>query len=122
MENFIKIAFWIAFVSGCLQAKPFMRNSDIPNLKTDVKCLKHLSHTQEECIATALDCVVRELKGTVKLECEDPKDYIDSEAPRASSECACEKWPETPFNEFLEKMESLLQLSQSCCKATPSLF
>uniref|UniRef100_A0A3Q3K1X0 Interleukin n=1 Tax=Monopterus albus TaxID=43700 RepID=A0A3Q3K1X0_MONAL len=136
MENFIKIAFWIAFVSGCLQAKPFMRNSDIPNLKTDVKCPSNSTfyaptNVKEECIATALDCVVRELKGTVKLECEDPKDYIDSEvdhwnyildelkrnpvsiSPLSSSECACEKWPETPFNEFLEKMESLLQLVAS---------
>uniref|UniRef100_A0A3Q3JNQ9 Interleukin n=1 Tax=Monopterus albus TaxID=43700 RepID=A0A3Q3JNQ9_MONAL len=131
MEQNCRIVLWMLLLIGILQANPIgirktpdfqIQDLGFDHLQEDVSCLKHLSHTQEECIATALDCVVRELKGTVKLECEDPKDYIDSEVDHwnyilddandkiASSECACEKWPETPFNEFLEKMESLLQL------------
>ncbi|KAA8588604.1 hypothetical protein FQN60_009949, partial [Etheostoma spectabile] len=39
--------------------------------------LKHLSHTQDQCITTALDCVRKELNGTVRDECEDPKERIN---------------------------------------------
>lgn len=37
---------------------------------------KFFSHSQENCIAAALDCFLRELTGTVTLECNDPKKYI----------------------------------------------
>ncbi|AWP11684.1 Interleukin [Scophthalmus maximus] len=78
-----------------------------------------------ECIDTALDCVMRELNGTVKEECHDPYGRIypaveflevtiqyreEGHAPTASSECECEKWSQTAFGKFLDNMESLLQL------------
>lgn len=38
--------------------------------------LKHLFCTQEECFTTALECLKKELNGTVKAECNDDNDYI----------------------------------------------
>lgn len=31
------------------------------------------------------------------------------QAQRMSSQCNCESWPQTPFNNFLNEMETLIQ-------------
>lgn len=38
---------------------------------------KFFSHSQENCIAAALDCFFKELTGPVKQDCSDPEEYID---------------------------------------------
>lgn len=38
---------------------------------------KFFSHSQENCTTAALECFLTELRGTVKMECNDPKEYID---------------------------------------------
>lgn len=44
----------------------------------------------QECIPAALQCVMAELSGVVKLECEDPDHYVDGQL------------------EFLEKMTEMM--------------
>uniref|UniRef100_A0AAQ6IU03 Interleukin n=1 Tax=Anabas testudineus TaxID=64144 RepID=A0AAQ6IU03_ANATE len=75
-------------------------------------------NVKEECFTTALECLKKELNGTVKAECNDDNDYIgqgvkpmDESIKFAlnSSECSCERWSETSFSEFLNKTEDLCE-------------
>uniref|UniRef100_A0AAQ6IMH8 SWIM-type domain-containing protein n=1 Tax=Anabas testudineus TaxID=64144 RepID=A0AAQ6IMH8_ANATE len=88
-------------------------------------------NVKEECFTTALECLKKELNGTVKAECNDDNDYIGqgvkvlqimikktqeknhvSISPHYalnSSECSCERWSETSFSEFLNKTEDLCE-------------
>ncbi|CAJ1059141.1 Interleukin [Xyrichtys novacula] len=72
-----------------------------------------------------MDCIMKELNGTVREECADPKEDIDQaidffqieieertskgQMMTNSSECACESWSQAPFSQFLNKVEALLQ-------------
>ncbi|XP_078025786.1 uncharacterized protein il2 [Epinephelus lanceolatus] len=135
MEHFIRIAFWIVSLSGCLQTE----SQPIPDARSDFhidSMLKNVNcssgstfytptNVQRECFTKALECVKKELYGTAKAECEDPYNYISAaleqlhelteelgkkgNAPTSSTKCDCELWSETPFSEFLNKTENLLQ-------------
>uniref|UniRef100_A0A3Q3M6M9 Interleukin n=1 Tax=Mastacembelus armatus TaxID=205130 RepID=A0A3Q3M6M9_9TELE len=83
------------------------------------------ANVEAHCITTALDCIMREFNGTVTDECEDPYEYIEQEVTfldrkiknrvdlghvlTDSTECACEKWSEVPFSEFLKKANTFLE-------------
>uniref|UniRef100_A0A8C9XSX9 Interleukin n=1 Tax=Sander lucioperca TaxID=283035 RepID=A0A8C9XSX9_SANLU len=136
MEHFIRIAVWITLLtlSGCLQTKSLpISDFGYSFMWNHVKCVSNFkpnifpcSFCEKQCITTALECVMRELNGTVKDECEDPKEYIDSglefldrlikersgksHALPNSEGCECERWSETPFSEFLNKTLFLLTL------------
>ncbi|KAK2848810.1 hypothetical protein Q5P01_008644 [Channa striata] len=106
-------------------------------MRTDVKCLNDSTfyapdNIKDECITAALECVLREFNVTVRDECTDPKQYIDQEIdyldqiiqhrPEAghdvkSSKCQCERWSQTPFDEFLNKVQSLIELSNTASKS-----
>uniref|UniRef100_A0A3Q3E4A5 Interleukin n=1 Tax=Labrus bergylta TaxID=56723 RepID=A0A3Q3E4A5_9LABR len=104
MEHIVRIAFWTL---ACLQASALpIVDSQITSKKEVLKNVSlslslSLSHThkQERCITTALDCVMRELNGTVRQKTKS-----------LTHECACEGWPQTPFGPFLNQVEALLQL------------
>ncbi|KAI3351068.1 hypothetical protein L3Q82_005635 [Scortum barcoo] len=79
----------------------------------------------EQCITTALNCVMEELNGTVRHECTDKQGYINrtldflntiitkrktGHALIDSTECDCHKWPQTPLAMFLNETRTLLQL------------
>ncbi|XP_069572623.1 uncharacterized protein il2 [Brachyistius frenatus] len=135
MEHFIKMAFCAVILSACLQARPMEYNVDgIIRLIDEVTCLNNSifyspENVKEECITAALDCILRELNGTAKVECDDPAEGIDDvleilylkiqkrntteNVLTNSEECACEIWPETPLNEFRNKFTTLLQLEYS---------
>ncbi|XP_078117441.1 uncharacterized protein LOC144524810 [Sander vitreus] len=134
MEHFIRIAVWITLF-GCLQTKsPPISDFGYSFMWKHVKCPSNSTfyapeNVQKQCITTALDCVMRELNGTVKDECKDPMEYIDQaldfldclikersgkgHALTNSEGCKCERWSETPFSEFLNKTISLLQFEKS---------
>uniref|UniRef100_A0A4W6BP12 Interleukin n=1 Tax=Lates calcarifer TaxID=8187 RepID=A0A4W6BP12_LATCA len=133
MEHFIRIAFWIVTISSCLQAKSIrLEDLGIKRLRTEITCEQNSAfYTPEnvevrpDCLTTALDCVQKELAGTVKEECDGQKIYIEQaieffervhqeqEATRNASQCQCERWPQKPFLKFLDQIESLLQLVES---------
>uniref|UniRef100_A0A8C2ZEW0 Interleukin n=1 Tax=Cyclopterus lumpus TaxID=8103 RepID=A0A8C2ZEW0_CYCLU len=172
MGYFIRIAFWIT-LSGCLLTNSFpISDFGAYYLRKHVECPSESTfyaprNVEKRCITTALDCVRRELSGTVREECEDPREYVDDAVeyldlqieersgkghvsnlhththththtglpnlmlkkkkkryseltgpppPQAltdSRECACERWPETSFSEFVGDVLSLLELENS---------
>ncbi|XP_069388204.1 uncharacterized protein il2 [Paralichthys olivaceus] len=140
MEHFIGILFQIAAFFLCLQARCLpIEDASIGFIRTNVTCLKDSkfyapTNVKVECIPAAMDCVMRELKGTVRPECDGLMTYVlqaieffelkteeKDPAPTTSAECTCEKWPQTGFSDFLDQVESLLQLEKSAqpCKASP---
>uniref|UniRef100_A0A3B5RDM4 Interleukin n=1 Tax=Xiphophorus maculatus TaxID=8083 RepID=A0A3B5RDM4_XIPMA len=127
MENFMRIAFWIFTLSVTLSDC----HPTLPNIISDfnIKFMKKLA-----CVSiffpnilnifSVLECIFIELNGTAAVECEDPEDRIgdglttlqrkidtmtNDPAPSNPSACACERWPQKSFIEFLETYESLLQ-------------
>uniref|UniRef100_A0A8C3G0T1 Interleukin n=1 Tax=Cyclopterus lumpus TaxID=8103 RepID=A0A8C3G0T1_CYCLU len=135
MGYFIRIAFWIT-LSGCLLTNSFpISDFGAYYLRKHVECPSESTfyaprNVEKRCITTALDCVRRELSGTVREECEDPREYVDDaveyldlqieersgkgHALTDSRECACERWPETSFSEFVGDVLSLLELENIC--------
>ncbi|XP_074505177.1 uncharacterized protein il2 [Sebastes fasciatus] len=134
MEHFFRIAFWIT-LSGCLQIKS-LPISDFGKklMETHVECPPDATfyaptNVKRECITTALDCVMRELHGRAKEECEGIHQYINmavgtldhviekrsakGHALNNSTECACERWIQIPFRDFLDKASSLLELANA---------
>ncbi|KAM8910885.1 uncharacterized protein AB9W97_007020 [Spinachia spinachia] len=131
MGVLIQIAFWM-LLSDCLlpRSQP-IADFGVEHMKNQVKCppdsrfYAPRRSVAEACIPTALDCVSRELSGTVKAECADPEDYttdaiefldrlIDEwkergQAPTDSHECACEGQPEVSYSVFLNKALALIQ-------------
>uniref|UniRef100_A0A665TJB8 Interleukin n=1 Tax=Echeneis naucrates TaxID=173247 RepID=A0A665TJB8_ECHNA len=118
------------------------KDAKIEFMRDDVKCVSHFKtntfpsvcQDSKICIAEALECVKAEL-GVVQFECEGEIAYVDDavefmdrkinslgnrpvsispySTPTTKSECDCHKWPQVPFPEFLDNMESLLQLVKS---------
>uniref|UniRef100_A0A3Q1CE05 Interleukin n=1 Tax=Amphiprion ocellaris TaxID=80972 RepID=A0A3Q1CE05_AMPOC len=131
MEHFIRIAFWIFTLSGSLQAKSLSVMSDfrISLMRDYVECPNSTFYTPEnvldKCITTAVDCVMKELHGTANEECTDREGYInqaldaidkirkggkmDKDHGLTDTDCACEKWRQTSFSEFLNKTNDLLE-------------
>nr|ARD05071.1 interleukin 2 [Larimichthys crocea] len=131
MEHFIRIAFWIVTLSGCLLSLPIPENN-IPLLRKHVKCPAEAtfytpSNVNEQCLTAALVCCEKELQ-TVANECNDTQngtfihlaqEYLtevienlekkNGNVSITSTECACENWTENPFDVFLNKAESVLQ-------------
>uniref|UniRef100_A0A3Q1EEI0 Interleukin n=1 Tax=Acanthochromis polyacanthus TaxID=80966 RepID=A0A3Q1EEI0_9TELE len=128
MEHFIRTVFWIFTLSGFLQAAPRPAKSDfrINLMRESVKCVSHFKFNifHDKCITTAVDCVMKELNGTAKVECDGPKDYINLALSAFSllrkerqdkgygltnsTDCVCEKWRQTNFSEFLNKTSDLI--------------
>uniref|UniRef100_A0A3Q1EHY4 Interleukin n=1 Tax=Acanthochromis polyacanthus TaxID=80966 RepID=A0A3Q1EHY4_9TELE len=131
MEHFIRTVFWIFTLSGFLQAAPRPAKSDfrINLMRESVKCLPDSKfytpeNVLDKCITTAVDCVMKELNGTAKVECDGPKDYINLALSAFSllrkerqdkgygltnsTDCVCEKWRQTNFSEFLNKTSDLI--------------
>uniref|UniRef100_A0A4W6BVW4 Saposin B-type domain-containing protein n=1 Tax=Lates calcarifer TaxID=8187 RepID=A0A4W6BVW4_LATCA len=113
MEHFIRIAFWIVTISSCLQAKSIrLEDLGIKRLRTEITCVN--------CLTTALDCVQKELAGTVKEECDGQKIYIEQaieffERVHQEQEVSnCERWPQKPFLKFLDQIDSnhVLQIKE----------
>ncbi|KAK5864425.1 hypothetical protein PBY51_015668 [Eleginops maclovinus] len=83
------------------------------------------TNVKTQCITNALGCIKEELDGTAHLECSDTFEYKDMAVNSLDNlikerskkglgltdakECACERYEEKPFNEFLDAMKSLLQ-------------
>ncbi|XP_042275102.1 interleukin-15-like [Thunnus maccoyii] len=130
MEHFIRIAFWTVALFGCLQAKPVVPSDwNFDSLRNEVNCLSDSTfytpkNVKEKCFTTALDCAMRELDGTARIECDDPHGHINDMVETMiteiekrnktfpltnSSECACEGLPETSFQDFLKETKSLFQ-------------
>ncbi|KAM3612584.1 uncharacterized protein V6R79_010565 [Siganus canaliculatus] len=136
MEHFIRIVFWTVALSSCLLAKPLTFDSNIHLMKVELKCAPGLtlytpSNVEKQCWVAALECFKTELSGMLGEECEDPAGRISEEVEflqleikqllgkhnsngqNHTTECACEKWPETNFKEFLNAEENLVQLTTS---------
>ncbi|CAB1414031.1 unnamed protein product [Pleuronectes platessa] len=133
MEHFIGISFWIATLFICLQAKNIpLEDSSIPLMRRYITCEDPESRfyaptdVKAECMATALECIEIELKGTVKEECTGKMEYLEQAveffeikrkekcpAPTTPAACECERWPQESFGKFLDKVESLLQQDAS---------
>uniref|UniRef100_A0A3P8UUY7 Interleukin n=1 Tax=Cynoglossus semilaevis TaxID=244447 RepID=A0A3P8UUY7_CYNSE len=124
MEHFTRISILIFTFFGCFQAAPYT-DSKMYYLQRDVSCppgstFYAPTNVKVRTILCYL-CVLRELNGTVTAECDNSNGYVGDTMefleeriePPKSSECECERWQLTPFDVFLNKMESLLQMENA---------
>uniref|UniRef100_A0A3P9NJH7 Interleukin n=1 Tax=Poecilia reticulata TaxID=8081 RepID=A0A3P9NJH7_POERE len=125
MEHFMRIAFWIFTLSVTLSdCHPISGCNFIPDF--NIEFMKKLTCVSNflpnilnifKCHQSALECIYIELNGTAQHECDDPERRIEEglEALKRKmpnntpSACACEKWPQKSFTEFLERYKSLLE-------------
>uniref|UniRef100_A0A3B3D0E4 Interleukin n=1 Tax=Oryzias melastigma TaxID=30732 RepID=A0A3B3D0E4_ORYME len=128
MEHFIRIAFWIFVFSGC---HPTISKSISPIesifsflklMEKEVKCpadLKLYTPTYQKDWDT-LECLQKEINGTIKEECEDPNKRIEqvlsllrnphpnNGTGQDSVKRTCEEWPVKSFDEFLTSFKDIL--------------
>ncbi|XP_030001844.1 interleukin-15-like [Sphaeramia orbicularis] len=145
MKHFIRTAFWIFTLFGCLLAIPTRLmeagstdlDFDIDNLMANFKCEPDSTfYTQKnlrpECITTALNCFHQEFDGTVREECEGPHGEIEDvlcllktkinaresagHVLNNSTACACEQGSEVPFHDFLMGLQTLLWNNKELAK------
>uniref|UniRef100_A0A3B5A458 Interleukin n=1 Tax=Stegastes partitus TaxID=144197 RepID=A0A3B5A458_9TELE len=131
MEHFIRIAFWIFTLSGSLQAGPLFKRAtsdwNIDFMRANVTCVSDFKFNIfiPKCITTALDCVMQELLGKARVECDDPENRIGQALETYSTlsvtrirnghgltdspDCVCEKWPR-----HLKTKKNLSQLLLLC--------
>ncbi|NP_001254611.1 interleukin-2 precursor [Gasterosteus aculeatus] len=133
MFFFIQMAYWI-LLSDCLLARSFPLSDFRAITQSHVECRSDSrfyapSDVTEACITTALDCVMRELNGTVKEECDDSEqDILDAveslnhvinrrttagHARTDSNECTCERWPLASYAVFKKNTLNLLQMTNT---------
>ncbi|XP_051277280.1 uncharacterized protein LOC127375303 [Dicentrarchus labrax] len=134
MEHFIRTAFWIVTLAGCLLANPVPKfdfdDLRIHLIQESVECPDDSTfyapkNVEDTCFTQALDCFMAELNGTMTEECGDKDGYIeatvdvlkmvidqrlnDGFALNNSSRCACENSPTIPISGFLDALTSLIQ-------------
>ncbi|NP_001121986.1 interleukin-2 precursor [Oryzias latipes] len=133
MEHLFKIAIWIFVLSGChlTSSKCIPTDDDwvLDALQEEVKCppdLKLYTPTYEKDWAKdILECIQKEINGTVKEECEDPNYRIeqvismlknvspDNGTGQNSTNSTCEGSPVKSFQEFVTSVKVILQKIRS---------
>uniref|UniRef100_A0A673A5C2 Interleukin n=1 Tax=Sphaeramia orbicularis TaxID=375764 RepID=A0A673A5C2_9TELE len=128
MKHFIRTAFWIFTLFGCLLAIPTRLMEEPDSTFYTQKNLR----VRPECITTALNCFHQEFDGTVREECEGPHGEIEDvlcllktkinaresagHVLNNSTACACEQGSEVPFHDFLMGLQTLLWNNKELAK------